>query len=512
MYRGKRFFTLVLGVVLLLGACGKPQDGPEFPEAIEVTMECPIATIAPTANPVVTPESEMTVAPTREVLPEVIATEVPKEPTLTPEPTETPIPTVTPMPIPATVGPDGALVDSELCKVQAVSLEKEEYYYVLRLSIENRTGEALKFYIGDVYVNRMNCFSWDCEVPAGEIIEEAITLYNVEKYAGVTELSDITELYMPLEIYGENEAWLDIFERSREGYWPEPIFQQMIYYYPQGVDGYIPFKYERQADDIVVVDNEELTLLVTGDVYEETGGYVIKLFLENHTNKSVRYEMEELALNGFLCEPFYELKCDLYPETGTYGAIEYFGYWKDETEGDAVTEISFSLSATSLDYDYWYSEDFTVYLRGEESVKEYVYVPGERDVVIYDGPEALLAMTDIELSEENGKMICTATAYVENKTGETLYAKCENAEEIVARVGEYLPNEWNDYVIAGKKRKVQLVLYDCLESWEEKGKWFVTLPLEMSLSVDGSYKTDTFFDETITLLISGEGIGIASDD
>ena len=56
------------------------------------------------------------------------------------------------------------------------------------------------------------------------------------------------------------------------------------------------------------------------------------------------------------------------------------------------------------------------------------------------------------------------------------------------------------------------MFYDCLESWEEKGKWYVTFPLEMSLSVDNSYKTDTFYDETIMLLISEEEIGIVSDD
>jgi hypothetical protein len=300
-------------------------------------------------------------------------------PSTTPEPEETPIPTAFPDPEPVKVGMDGVLIDNELCRIQAVSSEKGEYYYVLHLSVENRTEKKLKFYAGDVYVNRQECTDWDCEVPAGETSEEELTLYGVEKYAGVTELSDITEIYMPLEIYDERESWWDIFEASWEGYWPEPIFQQTIYYYPQGEAQYVPFVYERQADDIVVVENEELILLIIGDVYNEDGGYEIKLFLENHTDKRVWYEIEELSLNGFLCRPFYEWECDLYPEAGTYGTIEYLDYWKDGTEVDTITEISFSLSARDRDFEYSFHEDYTVNLQGEEPAQEYVYVPGEQE-------------------------------------------------------------------------------------------------------------------------------------
>lgn len=513
MYRGKRFLVLVLlGLVLLFGACGTPQEGTEVPETTNMPTKHPVATA--TAEPMVTSEVGVTVAPTREVLPTEAPTEPNPSPSPTPEPVDTPIPTAAPGLEPVEVGMEGVFIDNELCKVQAVSLEKGEYYYVLHLSVENRTEKELKIYAGDVYVNRMECHtSWDCEIPAGETMEEELTLYGVEEYARVAKNSDITEIYMPLEIYDERESWLDIFEASWEGYWPEPIFRQTIYYYPQGEAQHVPFTYERQPDDVVVVENEELTLSIIGDVYNADGGYEIKLFLENHTDKRVWYEIEELSLNGFLWQSFYEWECDLYPETGTYSTIEYLDYWMDETEGDTITEISFSLSAKSLDYDYWYSDDFTVNLQGEEPAQEYAYVPGERDVVLYDGPEMLLAMTDIAFLEEDGKMICTATAYAENKTEETLYLRCENTEAAVVREGEYyLPDEWNDYVDSGKKRKVQLKCYDCLESWEEKGKWFVTLPLEMSLSVGDSYKRDNFYDETITLLISELEIGMVSDD
>lgn len=514
MYRGKSFFVLgLLGLLLLFGACGVSQEGTEVPETTNIPTAEPTMTIVPTDAP--RREEFLDENPTGipMVTQESVETAVPTEPSTTPEPEDTPIPTAFPKMEPVKSGGDGVLIDNELCRIQAVSLEKREYYYVLHLSVENRTGKALKFYVGDVYVNRVECCDWDCEVPAGATIEEEITLYNVEKYAGVTDLSDITEVCMPLEIYDEREAWWDIFEASWEGYWPEPIFRQTIYYYPQGEESYVPFAYEHQPNDIVVVDNNELTLSIIGDVYNADGGYEIKLFLENHTDKRVWYEIEELSLNGFLWQSFYEWECDLYPETGTYGTIEYFDYWMDETEGDTITEISFSLSAKSLDYDYWYSDVFTVDLQGEEPAQKYAYVPDKRDVVLYDGPETLLAMTDIALSEEEGKMICTATAYVENKTEEILYLRCENTEAAVVREGEYyLPDEWNDYVDSGRKRKVQLKCYDCLESWEETGKWFVTLPLEMSLSVGDAYKMDMFYDETITLLIWEGEIGMVSDD
>ena len=269
MYRRMRRIAMVLGTVLLLGACVQTSEQTELPGITEPPTEYPVATVTPTAEPT------MTVAPTDVpkgedffdenstgepvVTSGPVGTVAPIESNLSPspEPAETPMPTPISDLGPIKVGMDGVLIDNELCKIQAVSLEKGEYYYVLHLSVENRTDKELKFYVGDVYVNRIECCDWDCEVPARATIEENLTLYGGEKYAGVTELSDITELCMPLEIYDENEAWLDIFERSQEGYWPEPIFQQMLYYYPQGEEQYVPFTYERQTDDIVVVDNEE---------------------------------------------------------------------------------------------------------------------------------------------------------------------------------------------------------------------------------------------------------------
>ncbi len=400
VYRRMRRIAMVLGTVLLLGACVQTSEQTELPGITESPTDYPVATVTPTT------ELTMTVAPTEvpkreeffdenptgipRVTPESMVTIAPIEPessqSPTKEPVATPIPTGIPKLEPVKVGMDGVFIDNELCRIQAVSLEKGEYYYVLRLSVENRTEKELKFYAGDVYVNRVECCDWDCEVAAGETSEEELTFYGVEKYAGVTELADITELYLPLEIYDEREGWLDIFEVSWEGYWPEPIFQQTIYYYPQGEAQYVPFTYERQSDDVVVVDNEELTLLIIGDVYKEDGGYEIKLFLENHMDKRAWYEIEELALNGFLCQPFYEWECDLYPGTGTYGTIEYFDHWKEETEGDTITEIGFSLSVRDRDFEYSFYEDYTINLQGEEPAQECIYVTGERDVVLYDGP------------------------------------------------------------------------------------------------------------------------------
>ena len=516
MYKGLRKIIVLLGAVLLLGACGQPAEQTESAGITDMPTEHPVATVAPMEKPTSGVTPEVTNMPEVEAMatPEPMGTVAPIEPCLspTPEAVDTPVPTLFPDTEPAKVGMDGVLVDNELCKIQAVLLEKGEYYYVLCLLIENRTEKALKLYVGDVYVNRIECCEWDCEVPAGATIEEELTLYGVEKYVGVTDLSDITELYLPLEIYDEREAWMDIFERSQEGYWPEPIFQQVIYYYPQGEELYVPYTHERLPEDIVVVDNEELTLLIIGDVYTEDGGYEINLFLENHTDKRVWYEFDELALNGFLCEPFYEWKCDFYPGTGAYGTIEYLDCWKDETEGDTITETSFLFSAASLDYDYHFSEEFTVYLQGEELAQEYEYVQEERDVILYDGPEALLALTGIELAEEAGKTVCVATAHVENKAEETLYIRCEGLEETVPRAGEYLSDTWNDYVTGGKKRKVELKWYQCWNDWEEQGRYLVDLPIRINKDIRDSYENETIFNEVLTIWISEEAVGLVAVD
>ena len=148
MYKRMRRIATVLGTVLLLGACGQTSEQKELPGITEPPTEYPVATVTPTT------ELTMTVAPTEvpkreeffdenptgipRVTPEPVVTIAPIEPessqSPTKEPVTTPIPTGIPKSEPVKVSMDGVFIDNELCRIQAVSLEKGEYYYVLHLS------------------------------------------------------------------------------------------------------------------------------------------------------------------------------------------------------------------------------------------------------------------------------------------------------------------------------------------------------------------------------------------
>ncbi len=484
MYKkGKNYFYITFAIsMLVFGACSRPSV-----EKIEVpkVTETPAIIVNPEeVTPPVHPNTSPTSAPTPTLspIPAMTPTPTPRpEPTLTPtpvpttEPTATPEPTKIPVPEePVVVGADGILVDNELCKVQLVSFGKEEADVALRFLVENRSERDLIFSARDICVNRVENSVLEVEVPVGETVEERVLLYSLEGGLGITDLSGVTEIFIPLEIYDARQVTYEAIWSGRGNMpwleelslcdWPCAI-------YPQGEEHAIPFSYERKPDDVVMVENEFLTMLLVDEVYEEGGGYTAKVYVENHTEAPLFLEMEEYSLNGFRCEPYRSWETYLQGNTKAFGAIYWYGERLEESEGDEVEKLGFSLYARGDDI---YSEErYWVYPKGEEAVKEYSYTPGEQDVILYEGPECILALTGFTTKTKKwDEKMLAATAYFENKSEEELSFRIEGTEQAYMRYG--ITDEWNTisadlwHKDVGPGEKQKLVLY--LAGYPENGE------------------------------------------
>ena len=289
--RRKGFFYISIAIFMLgLGACSRPSV-----EKIEVpkVTETPAIIVNPEeVTPPVHPNTSPTPAPTPTLspIPAMTPTPTPRpEPTLTPtpvpttEPTATPEPTKIPVPEePVVVGADGILVDNELCKVQLVSFGKEEADVALRFLVENRSERDLIFSARDICVNRVENSVLEVEVPAGETAEERVLLYSLERELGITDFSEVTEIFIPLEIYDARQVTYEAIWSGRGNMpWLEEwsLCDWPCVIYPQGEENAIPFSYERKQDDVVMVENEFFTMLLVDEVYEEGGSYTAKVFV-----------------------------------------------------------------------------------------------------------------------------------------------------------------------------------------------------------------------------------------
>ncbi|MBQ8846158.1 MAG: hypothetical protein IJ006_03350, partial [Lachnospiraceae bacterium] len=472
--------------ILVFGACSRPGSGGDV---VPETTETPTVTVHPgEVTPMVSPSPVSTEVPTQIPSPSPVPTSIPSPspvPTSTPSPTIVPTLTSTPSPVPTTrptatpehtkipapeapviVGEDGVLAENELCRVQLVSFGKEETDVVLRFLVENKSERDLIFSAQDVYVNRVINSFFEVEVPAGETAEERVLLFSLEQRLGITDISEVTEIFIPLEIYDARQVTYEAIWSGRGNMpWLEELSlcDWPCVIYPQGEESAVPFSYERQADDVVIAENEYFTMLLIDEVYEESGGYTAKLFVENHTEEPLFLEMEEYSLNGFRCEPYYGWETYLQGGTKAFGAIDWYGNRLEESEGDRVERLDFTLHASALSAGLFSEERYRVYPKGEDSYKEYSYIPGEQDVILYDGPECMLALTDFTTMTNWNEKKLVGTAYFVNRFEEELSFRIEGTAQVY--MGDGKTDEWNMisadlwHKDVGGGEKQKLVLY-----------------------------------------------------
>lgn len=137
--------------------------------------------------------------------------------------------------------------------------------------------------------------------------------------------------------------------------WTEDaVAKETIHIYPYGEDKAVNFVREAQASDNVIIDNDYVTVIVTGYEEVEIWGYTVNLFLLNKTDKNVMFSVDEASVNGFMSDPFYATsvlagKCAFSSMAWSDGILE-------ENNITEVETIEFKFRA--YDEDNWLGDDF----------------------------------------------------------------------------------------------------------------------------------------------------------
>lgn len=421
MYRGKRYFALVLGLVFLFGACGMRQEGTGVPETTNVPTEYPVATVAPTTEPT------MTVAPTdapkREEFFDDNPTGIPRvtqESVVTVAPIET-NPSTTPEPmseeLPKLEGTfvadeNGVVVDNEWYSVKIVSLEEnEQSEYVLCVRFENKSDRRFCFCTENHVVNGVDviCPWARSEVEPGEYVTEKF-VYEYEDLARCS-VADITGIMFELEIQ----------DRSSIPYCP--IGTCNVYCYPQGENAYVPYQHVMEEGDVFIGEDEGFKMIVTDVHYDETWGYVLEAYFENKLEYPITVHLDDVFINGFQLEPWRYRTYTLGANRSAYEEFNLGYYVWDAFRIQEITELCFSVAVWSeegLQYAVW-DEPFTLYPLGEDVVKSYEFVPEEDDITVFDTEECRVVVTEVETVYGDS----VVTVYFENKAEKKLRFVCD---------------------------------------------------------------------------------------
>ena len=178
------------------------------------------------------------------------------------------------------------------------------------------------------------------------------------------------------------------------------------------------------AEEVVLVDNENMVITVKGFSEDSFWGTTMKVYLENKTDKLLMYSIDSCAINGVMNDPFWAKELPAGSK-----ANEEISWFELQGNAESVGITRIDLGFRVYDSEDWMADelleqDFTLYPAGEEKVILDRYTPAEGDVVLFDNDQATLIITGFEMDDIWGY---TANVYLNNKTDKQLMFSVENA-------------------------------------------------------------------------------------
>lgn len=105
--------------------------------------------------------------------------------------------------------------------------------------------------------------------------------------------------------------------------------------------------------EILLVDNDQIKIAITGAETDPVWGYGLNVHLENKTDQNLMFTMDDTSVNGFMCDPFWAETVAAGKKSNT--TVSWFES-DFETNGiTSVEEIEFTLRV--YDSDDWLADD-----------------------------------------------------------------------------------------------------------------------------------------------------------
>lgn len=234
-------------------------------------------------------------------------------------------------------------VDNEACAIQITGIEADNMWgYTLKALLENKSADkTYMFSVESAAINGVQCDPFFAtEVAAGKKANESIHFFP----EGLAEngITKYTHIELSFRVY-DSDDWS-----------ADPVARETVHIYPYGEEKAEKFVREPQPTDNVILDNDSVTVIVTGYEMDEIWGYSVNLFLLNKTDKNVMFSVDEASVNGFMADPFFAYS--VAPGKCAFCAIS----WPETTfEENGITDVeSIEFELRAYDADDWGSDDF----------------------------------------------------------------------------------------------------------------------------------------------------------
>ena len=237
-------------------------------------------------------------------------------------------------------------IDNDECSVTIKELDpKSAWGYTVKVVLENKSAD--KTYMFSVETASVNGVVADPlfakEVAPGKKANESIIFMASElKENGITDFTDID---ISFRVYDSNDWSAD------------NVADETFHIYPQGEDKAVSFVRSSQSSDQILVDDDNVTVIITGKEDDSIWGYTLKLFIVNKTDTEIMVSADEASVNGYMLDPFFAKsvpagKCAFSSMSWPHSALEENGI----TEVTQIEGIEFKLRV--YDSNNWSASDF----------------------------------------------------------------------------------------------------------------------------------------------------------
>lgn len=305
----KRILAVMLAVLLVLCLCacgGSDTNSPAAP-APEAAPEQPAA-------PDTQPESP---APQ----------ETETEPAEVPAPSEP-------------VDGEVVLIDNDECTITATGLEYDKWSgYSLNVRLENKSSAVTyRFDLDGAAVNGVDTAGilYECVAP-GKIANSSVSIMDSALVEAVPEVTDIELLF---NVHDDND------------YSADSVVTEPVHYYPYGEGAASVYVRAPQPTDTVLVDNDQITVVVTG--YEaDDYFYSVNLYIENKTDTRLMFTADDTSVNDIMCDPHWA-------ETVAANKVRFsqMDWVVIDLTDNKITEVkNIEMTLRAYDYDDWSADD-----------------------------------------------------------------------------------------------------------------------------------------------------------
>ena len=190
---------------------------------------------------------------------------------------------------------DEVLLDNDDARITIQSGGTDEWGNInFSVLCENKSSKDVTFRLENLVVN-----GWAVggslyeDVAAGKSAVGDMDIWASDIAAIGLETPD--KVTAQLQIYNEDEWWDDIY-----------MVNEPVTFYPTGLsDAEITVPGRPSADgEVVLADNDVFTMILVDNSEGEWGGFNIRAYIKNKTDRAIYVDWEDVSMNGFMIDPY----------------------------------------------------------------------------------------------------------------------------------------------------------------------------------------------------------------